>query len=120
VSVADGLRARNDRRLRRADAPLNDPSYEPRVQPTIGGGVPPEVALWGPFSQLRWFHRFHAQLAPNVYRGYRLMDRVDWSLYYCDSVQHLGPCCGSCGDDEEYYGPDEDRCCCRAGLPSAP
>lgn len=113
--MAVNVRQANYERTTDPSAPLNDPGYEPRVRPTPGGGVPPEILKWGPHSQLRWFHRFCDQLAPGSYGGYRLMDRVDLSLYYCDSVQHLGPCCGSCAADEEYGGSYfEDQCCCRA------
>src|SRR4051812_43977328 len=65
------------------DAPLNDPDYAP-AYPPIDGRVPPEVARFGPRSQLRWFARHFDMLRDTSARA--LDD------YYINSTMHTGAC----------------------------
>ncbi len=86
------------------ESPLNDPAYQP-LHPPVDGRVPDVVARFGPRTQLRWFDRFQAQIA-----------RQDLSAFHCQSLHHLGPCCGSCyGEFEDGYqggGVMMDGWCC--------
>lgn len=87
-------------------APLDDPRYEPLHSP-VDGRIPEVVAKWGPRSQLRWFTRFRAELAPGQ----------AWSSYYVHSEWHRGVCCFSCNAEYEHgTGVMMDGwCCCRDG-----
>lgn len=89
------------------DSPLNNPAYKPQYVP-VDGQVPDAVARFGPRTQLRWFHRFGAQLGR----------RKDWGDYYCQSAHHRGFCCGSCYSEYEdgYQGGGvmmDGWCCCQ-------
>ena len=97
-------------------APLEDPTYEP-LHPPVNGKPPDVVAKWGPRSQLRWFRRFWDELY--VFKFGRKWDcsvsSEDSWRFHIHSVEHVGPCCGSCIEDEKYLGypPFDDHCCCR-------
>lgn len=90
--------------------PLQDPNYQPEHIP-IDGMVPPIIARWGKASQLRWFKRF-SKITP---KGFTLSHRNDFSIFWCDSEHHIGPCCGSCiGEFEDGFGVMMDGwCCCK-------
>jgi hypothetical protein len=88
------------------DAPLNDPEYRP-AYPPVDGEIPDVVARWGPRSQVRWFARFWGDI--------KWRSHTQQAAYYCSSVEHRGPCCISCiQDEEDGYGAVDDACCCRA------
>lgn len=86
-------------------APLDDPQYEPE-HPPVDGRIPPVVAKFGPATQVRWFRRFLKDLKPPV----------EWGRFHVHSVEHLGPCCTSCDEDDMlgYGSMSPDFCCCRS------
>lgn len=90
--------------------PLEDPVYAPVTRP-VNGSPHPDVAKWGAASQVRWFQRFWGSSAmPTVLPK-------DAALYYCQSIEHRGPCCESCYDDVLEGWDDglfDEHCCCRA------
>jgi hypothetical protein len=94
--------------------PLEDPDYQP-VHVPVHGRPPELVAKWGPRSQLRWFRRFYPELYAYV-RGMKFPGLASdiANDYYCHSLEHKGPCCGSCISEEEDLGlrPYDDHCCC--------
>jgi hypothetical protein len=87
-----------------SEAPLDDPEYDPQIKP-VRGDVPDVVAKWGPRSQRRWFRRFYRELRPQK--------PAYWDRFYCESEDHIGPCCISCGEDGDM-GDLDGKCCCHA------
>ncbi|MFE3202226.1 hypothetical protein [Embleya sp. NPDC059237] len=99
-------------------APLEDPTYTPKHQPT-GGRIPAVVARWGPRSQLRWYRRFDRDLVTPLDAPARQRHNDTIDSMYVHSLEHVGPCCSACFSEFEETGipVNEYGCCCRSTRP---